>query len=189
MVVTRRLQKGAAMRTGARLGGAGTVGNLTLLPTGRFKTGTQQESPKDLMTDYWRRGSPPYGDRSSSSEEATCIDVTGPDDKDDLPPDLLSGGCGVDSLETAISTQLNFLYVYYLQHCLGAVRREMKRRKKLDPSERAREEEKTCSLYNDLREKLSPEIRRRAPEPLKRKAGSRDSFHLALLSRKSAGNC
>lgn len=75
-------------------------------PLGGGKVIYTQESPKDLMTDYWRRGSPPYGDRSSSSEEATCIDVTGPDDKDDLPPDLLSGGCGVDSLETAISTQV-----------------------------------------------------------------------------------
>ncbi|KAH7161115.1 hypothetical protein EDB81DRAFT_943841 [Dactylonectria macrodidyma] len=54
-----------------------------------------------------------------------------------------------------------------LLQVLRAVRQEMKRRMGLDPSERAREEEKPCSLYNDLREKLPPEIRRRALEPLK----------------------
>jgi hypothetical protein len=44
----------------------------------------------------------------------------------------------------------------------------MHRRKKLKPHERAREEEKPCSLYNDLREKLPAEIQKKAPEPLKK---------------------
>ncbi|KAK0512138.1 hypothetical protein JMJ35_005266 [Cladonia borealis] len=58
---------------------------------------------------------------------------------------------------------------------LGTVKKEMSRRKRLHPRERAREEEKSCSLYNDLCEQLPPEILRNAPEPL-RKWGRRFEY-------------
>jgi hypothetical protein len=51
---------------------------------------------------------------------------------------------------------------------LSAVQREMEQRMRLEPGERAREEAKPCSLYNDLRGQLPPEIKRKAPEPLKK---------------------
>jgi hypothetical protein len=57
-----------------------------------------------------------------------------------------------------------------LLQIIRAVRTEMHRRKELKPRDRAREEEKPCSLYNDLREKLSPEIQKKAPEPLRKEA-------------------
>ncbi|KAK6523032.1 hypothetical protein TWF281_002454 [Arthrobotrys megalospora] len=50
---------------------------------------------------------------------------------------------------------------------IGGVRKEMDRRMKLSPNDRAKEEEKSCSLYNDLREKLPDDIRDKAPKPLK----------------------
>ena len=50
---------------------------------------------------------------------------------------------------------------------LGAVQQEMRRRMKLQPRERAREERKSCTLYNDLFKHLPPEIQINAPEPLK----------------------
>ncbi|KAK4145847.1 uncharacterized protein C8A04DRAFT_10268 [Dichotomopilus funicola] len=54
-----------------------------------------------------------------------------------------------------------------LLQVLGAVREEMHRRMKLQPRERATEEAKSCSLYNNLRECLPPEIQSKAPDPLK----------------------
>jgi len=51
---------------------------------------------------------------------------------------------------------------------IGGVRNEMGRRMKLSAKERAEEEEKSCSLYNDLREKLPVEIRDKAPEALRK---------------------
>ncbi|KAI1392852.1 uncharacterized protein F4822DRAFT_392399 [Hypoxylon trugodes] len=51
---------------------------------------------------------------------------------------------------------------------IGAVRREMERRMKLSPKERAREEEKSCNMYNILREALPLEIRDKAPTPLRK---------------------
>ncbi|KAI1404242.1 hypothetical protein F4819DRAFT_448448 [Hypoxylon fuscum] len=49
---------------------------------------------------------------------------------------------------------------------IGAVRKEMYRRMKLSPNERAKEEEKSCTMYNKLHEKLPVEIRDKAPKPL-----------------------
>ncbi|KAI2471704.1 hypothetical protein F4781DRAFT_386374 [Annulohypoxylon bovei var. microspora] len=54
-----------------------------------------------------------------------------------------------------------------LLQVLSTVREEMQRRKELQPRDRAKEEEKSCSLYNGLREKLPAEIRQKAPKPLK----------------------
>ncbi|KAK4235960.1 hypothetical protein C8A03DRAFT_36177 [Achaetomium macrosporum] len=54
-----------------------------------------------------------------------------------------------------------------LLQVLSAVRQEMHRRMELQPRERASEEAKSCSLYNDLRKHLPPEIQRKAPDPLK----------------------
>ncbi|KAI3011067.1 hypothetical protein CBS147346_1268 [Aspergillus niger] len=53
-----------------------------------------------------------------------------------------------------------------LLEVLGGVREEMKRRMKLSPNERATEEEKPCTLYNDLHKKLPAEIQAKAPKPL-----------------------
>ncbi|RYP23820.1 hypothetical protein DL765_000897 [Monosporascus sp. GIB2] len=50
---------------------------------------------------------------------------------------------------------------------IGGVRKERERRMKLSPNERAKEEEKSCTMYNDLREKLPLEIRDKASEPLR----------------------
>ncbi|ORY01737.1 hypothetical protein BCR34DRAFT_605816 [Clohesyomyces aquaticus] len=50
---------------------------------------------------------------------------------------------------------------------MGAVQKEMRRRKRLGAQERAKEEEKPCTLYNDLREKLPDEILSKAPKRLK----------------------
>ncbi|EOA81114.1 uncharacterized protein SETTUDRAFT_166461 [Exserohilum turcica Et28A] len=47
-----------------------------------------------------------------------------------------------------------------LLQILRAVREEMSRRMALAPQERAEEEERPCSLYNDLRSKLPPRIRK-----------------------------
>ncbi|KAI2624052.1 hypothetical protein GGS21DRAFT_325573 [Xylaria nigripes] len=51
---------------------------------------------------------------------------------------------------------------------IGAVRTEMVRRMKLSHQERAKEEGKSCSIYNDLRERLPVEIRDKAPKLLKK---------------------
>ena len=48
----------------------------------------------------------------------------------------------------------------------------MNRRMELKPRERATEEAKSCSLYNDLRMHLPPDIQRKAPDPLKVKSVS-----------------
>lgn len=53
---------------------------------------------------------------------------------------------------------------------LGTVREEMKRRMNLEPNERAREEEIECTLYDELRLQLPPEICGKAPEALKKTA-------------------
>jgi len=58
-----------------------------------------------------------------------------------------------------------------LLQVLSSVKVEMSRRKELEPRERAQEEEKPCSLYNDLLEKLPDEIVKKAPGPLRK-----DSF-------------
>ncbi|KAH8728828.1 hypothetical protein GQ44DRAFT_757223 [Phaeosphaeriaceae sp. PMI808] len=50
---------------------------------------------------------------------------------------------------------------------IGTVRTEMERRMNLQASGRAAEEEKSCTLYNDLRDKLPTEIRVIAPAALK----------------------
>ncbi|KAK7743328.1 hypothetical protein SLS62_010651 [Diatrype stigma] len=50
---------------------------------------------------------------------------------------------------------------------IGTVRKEMGRRMKLSALERADEEEKPCSLYNGLREKLPAEVRKKAPAALR----------------------
>jgi hypothetical protein len=55
-----------------------------------------------------------------------------------------------------------------LLQIIRTVRTEMHRRKELKPRDRAWEEEKPCSLYNDLREKLPPEIQKKAPELLRK---------------------
>ncbi|KAK4032957.1 hypothetical protein C8A01DRAFT_40609, partial [Parachaetomium inaequale] len=47
---------------------------------------------------------------------------------------------------------------------------EMRRRMKFQPRERASEEKKLCTLYNDLFKYLPPEIQIKAPEPLKTKS-------------------
>ncbi|KAF3206843.1 hypothetical protein TWF192_003049 [Orbilia oligospora] len=47
-----------------------------------------------------------------------------------------------------------------------AVRKEVKRRMGLSASDRAKEEQKPCSLYNDLLENLPVDIRDQAPPPL-----------------------
>jgi hypothetical protein len=64
-------------------------------------------------------------------------------------------------VETTFESQI-------LLQIIRAVRTEMHRRKELKPRDRAREEEKPCNLYNDLREKLPPEIQKKAPELLRK---------------------
>ncbi len=59
-----------------------------------------------------------------------------------------------------------------LLQVLSGVREEMYRRMELRPRERAMEEAKSCSLYNNLRERLPLEIQRKAPDPLKVKSVS-----------------
>ncbi|KAK6361036.1 hypothetical protein TWF730_007151 [Orbilia blumenaviensis] len=51
---------------------------------------------------------------------------------------------------------------------IGAVRQEMGQRIKLSANERAKEEEKACNLYNELRERLPAEIRDKAPAQLRK---------------------
>ncbi|KAL8358016.1 hypothetical protein RB598_002685 [Gaeumannomyces tritici] len=53
-----------------------------------------------------------------------------------------------------------------LAQVIGSVRKEMDRRMKLSPKERAAEEERPCSLYNDLRDGLPAEIKSKAPPKL-----------------------
>jgi hypothetical protein len=50
---------------------------------------------------------------------------------------------------------------------LDLVRGEMTRRKALTANDRAAEERKPCSLYNDLRVKLPLDLMKKAPQPLK----------------------
>jgi len=54
-----------------------------------------------------------------------------------------------------------------LLQILNMVQAEMQRRMRLTPLMRAAEEEKACSLYNDLYEKLPSKIQKRAPGRLK----------------------
>ncbi|RYP73509.1 hypothetical protein DL770_007759 [Monosporascus sp. CRB-9-2] len=56
-----------------------------------------------------------------------------------------------------------------LLDAIGAVYKEMERRMKLSPDKRAKEEEKPCTMYNDLREKLPAEIQDKAPGKLEMK--------------------
>ncbi len=74
----------------------------------------------------------------------------------------------------------------FLLQVLGFVQREMRRRMTLKPRERAKEEQKACSLYNNLYGKLPTEIKKKAPEPLKM-AGIFTSG--ARYPRKFAGDC
>ncbi|PNP59433.1 hypothetical protein THARTR1_00923 [Trichoderma harzianum] len=61
-----------------------------------------------------------------------------------------------------------------LPEVLSKVREEMDRRMRLKPRERAKEEKKSCSLYNSLRDELPGVIRKKAPEPLRVKTWRSD---------------
>lgn len=66
-------------------------------------------SRKRVLTRRWRPwplDSPSYDNRSNSSEDATCIDLTGSDNEDELPLNPPSGGYEVGSPETAIHIDL-----------------------------------------------------------------------------------